>query len=126
MCDAPGEEISMHPCRKFSAVVLSIAIASVLLCAAAMAQGPTELNADTQANNTPPPPSAQKTASPSEDDAWHFDIAPYVFVPGVHGTAGALGHYTSVHVSGSNILSNFNGGFAGFVQARKNRFVMPI
>ena len=116
----------MHPCRKLSALTLSVAIASVLLCAAAMAQGPTELSADTQASNAPPPPSAQKTASPSEDDVWHFDIAPYVFVPGIHGTVGALGHDASVHVSGSDVLSNFNGGFAGFVQARKNRFVLPI
>ncbi len=116
----------MHPFRKLSAVAFSVVLTGVLLCAAAMAQGPAELNADTQANSAPPPPSAQKMASPSEDDAWHFDIAPYVFVPGVHGTSGALGHYASVHVSGSNVLSNFNGGFAAYVQARKNRFVLPV
>ena len=94
----------MHPFRKLSAVAFPVVLTGVLLCAAAMAQGPAELSADTQANNTPPPPSAQKTVSPSDDDVWHFDIAPYVFVPGVHGTAGALGHYTSVHVSGSNAV----------------------
>jgi hypothetical protein len=116
----------MHPFRKLSAVILSVATASVLLCAAAVAQGPTELSADTQATNAPPPPSAQKAASPSEDGVWHFDVAPYVFVPGIHGTVGVLGHDASVHVSGSDVLSNFNGGFAGFVQARKNRFILPI
>lgn len=116
----------MYPFRKLTAVTLPVVLAGVLLCAAAMAQGPTELSADDQANNAPPPPSAQKTASPSEDDAWHFDISPYVFVPGIHGTVGALGHDASVHVSGSDVLSNFNGGLAGFFQARKNRFVLPI
>ncbi len=116
----------MHPCRKLSAVILCVAIASVLFGVAAMAQGPTELNADSQANNAPPPPSAQKTASPSEDDLWHFDISAYVFVPAIHGTVGVPGHDASVHVSGSNVLSNFNGGLAGWFQARKNRFVMPV
>ena len=112
--------------RKLSAATLSVVLASVVLCVAAMAQGPTELSADSQATNASPGPSPQKTASPSEDDVWHFDIAPYVFVPSIHGTVGALGHNASVHVTGSQVFSNFNGGLAGWVQARKNRLVIPI
>ncbi len=80
--------------------------------------------ADPQTQTTVNGPSQQ--ANRSNDGVWHFDIAPYVFIPGVNGTVGVLGHNASVHVTGSDVLSNFNGGLAGYVEARKNRFVMPI
>jgi len=116
--------------RTFWSIVLSIFLAVALCCTAAWAQGPAE------ANLTGEPAAAAPTASPlpdspqqqaaSSDDSWHFDLAPYVWIPGINGTAGALGHVTSVHVTGSDVLSNFNGGLAGYFEARKNRFVMPI
>ena len=106
--------------------VIPLAVLSVLLALPLVAQGPTEAGAEVEATNAPPSPPAQKSASPSEDGVWHFDVAPYVFIPGINGTVGALGHDASVHVSGSDVLSNFNGGLAGWFQARKNRFVMPI
>jgi hypothetical protein len=55
-----------------------------------------------------------------------LNVAPYVFIPGIHGTVGVFGHDASVHVTGSDVLSDFNGGLAGYVMARKNRFVLPV
>ena len=107
--------------------ILSLCVFCTLICLPTWAQGPADVSAaEGQTTNAPPPPSAQKMASPSSDDAWHFDIAPYVFVPSIHGTVGALGHNASVHVTGSEIFSNFNGGLAGYVEARKNRLVIPV
>jgi len=112
----------MH--RKFFGI-LSIATLSVLLCMPATAQGPTDLSAQNQTTTAPdPPPPPANTADP--DDSWHFDLSPYVWVPGVHGTVGALGHDVSAHVSGSDVLSDFEGGLAGFFEADKGRFLLPI
>ena len=116
----------MHSYRKLSADILSVVLASVLLCVAAMAQAPIEQSADAQATSAPPPPSAQTASSPSEDNAWHFNLSPYVWFPGVHGTVGALDHRASVHVSGSDVFSDFQGGIAGLVDIRKGRLVIPL
>jgi outer membrane protein OmpA-like peptidoglycan-associated protein len=111
--------------RKLCSATLSVMTLAVLFCMSATAQGPADLSAENQAAATPAPDPPQQNAGTS-DDAWHFDIAPYVWFPGVHGTVGALGREASVHVSGSDLLSDFNGGLAGLVQARKNRWVIPI
>ncbi len=110
----------MRPYKTF--LVTRTVLLSLMFCLPAIAQGPADATIQEQAPNAPTPPKA----AAATDDVWHFDISPYVFVPGIHGTVGVLSHDASVHVSGSDVLSNFNGGFAGFVQARKNRFVMPI
>ena len=103
------------------AIVLGLTLATT-----AMAQGPALADLNAKAQPTPAPlPDAPSTSSGS-DDGWHFDVAPYVWVPGVFGTVGVGGHLASVHVTGSDMLSNFNGGLAGFVEARKGRFVLPI
>jgi hypothetical protein len=116
----------MRSHRKLYCEVLVVVTLSLLVCLPASAQGPVEVSAQSQTATTPAPDPPPPPAPSTNDDAWHFDIAPYVFVPGIHGTVGALGHDASVHVSGSDVLSNFNGGLAGFVQARKKRFVLPI
>jgi len=100
-------------------------LATLLACLCAQAQGPANVSAESQpvATGLPDSPSSQTTTS---DDSWKFDLAPYVYFPGMHGTIGARGRYASIHMSGSDLLSNFNGGFAGFMQARKGRWVIPI
>ena len=116
----------MHLFRKAYFAVISLTVISGLLCLPAIAQGPTELSASNQptTGNTADTPQAQSSASQSSP--WVFNIAPYAWFPGVNGTVGVLNHNSSVHVSGSDLLSDFNGGLSGFFQARKNRFVMPI
>ena len=111
--------------RRYASSAVFMAVV-VLVSLQSLAQGPGELSAASQ------PPDAQASApapqrvSDAADDAWHFNVAPYVFIPGIHGTVGVFGHDASVHVTGSDVLSDFNGGLAGYFMARKNRFVLPV
>jgi hypothetical protein len=114
----------MNLYRKVFLTVLAIVTLWALAGVPAVAENPAELSAESSeaaAQDSPPGP-----AGSSSDPSWRFDLAPYVYVPGIHGTVGALGHDVSVHVSGSDVLSSFNGGLAGIFEADKGRFVMPI
>jgi hypothetical protein len=44
----------------------------------------------------------------------------------MHGTVGALGHESSVHVTARNVLSYFDFGLMGTVEIRYNRVIIPI
>jgi len=70
----------------------------------------------------PPTPNPPKPSDPG----WHVSISPYLWLPGLHGTIGALGHDASVHASFSDIFSNFNFGLMGALDPRYNRIVMPL
>ncbi len=110
-------------CRKVWLSILLVGVVCLVALATAAAEDkPLDASAQTQAGGTPAP---QKGVA-GDDDSWHFTIMPYLWFPGIHGTVGALGHDASVHVSGSDVLSYFNFGLMGVVQARKNRFVMPV
>ena len=111
--------------RNCCSAVALVLILIVVLCMGAIAQGPTDLTVQDQSSPSASS-SASQTARSADDDSWHFILAPYLWFPGIHGTVGALGHNASVHVSGSDVLSNFNFGIMGAVEARKKRFVMPI
>jgi len=73
-----------------------------------------------QSGGTAPSP----TTPASPDDAWHVGVTPYLWFAGVHGTIGALGREASVHASFGDIISYFNIGFMGDVEARKKRFLL--
>jgi hypothetical protein len=60
------------------------------------------------------------------DRGWHVSISPYLWLPGLHGTIGALGHDASVHASFSDIFSNFSFALMGALEPRYNRVVMPL
>jgi len=92
----------------------------------ARTQGPADLSANNETATASPLPDPPQQQPSSADDSWHFDVAPYIWVPGIHGTVGALGQDASVHVSGSDVLSDFQGGISGFLEARKGRIVIPI
>jgi hypothetical protein len=73
--------------------------------------------------------SADKSApapAASADSNWHFTVAPYLWFPGVHGTAGALGRTASIHASAGDLLSNFRFGLMGVADVRYKRFVAPL
>jgi len=116
----------MSSFRKSFLAALSVVTLCMLVGVAASGEEPANLSAENAATTDPAPDSPPGPAGSSSDPSWRFDFAPYVFVPGIHGTVGALGHDLSVHVSGSDVLSNFNGGLAGIFEADKGRFVMPI
>lgn len=70
----------------------------------------------------PPLPNAPTRS----DQGWHFSVSPYVWLPGVHGTIGVLGHDASIHASFSDIFSNFSFALMGGFDPRYNRIVMPL
>src|SRR5215469_9672349 len=67
-----------------------------------------------------------KPSSSGDDSDWHFDVSPYLWFPGVHGTIGALGRDVSVHATPGDLLSHFRFGLMGFVEARRKWLVLPL
>jgi hypothetical protein len=91
------------------------------------AQTTANVNAQTSAKTSPAPdPPAPQKSSAAEDDSWHFTAPLFVWTPGLHGTVGAFGHNASVHVSGTDALSDLQFSLMGAFEARKGRFVLPI
>jgi hypothetical protein len=71
-----------------------------------------------------PLPQAAKTAP---DDGWHFSVSPYLWFPGVHGTAvGPNGNGVGFRASPSDLLSNFQIGLMGAITASHKRLVTSM
>ena len=71
----------------------------------------------TGTTSSPNPPAAT-------DDAWHFDITPYLWFASANGTVGALGRDASVNASFGDIFSKLNIGLMGVFEARKKRLIL--
>ena len=120
--------------KVFSTLLLAASVALLVPALAiaqaqsaeARTQGPADLSANNETATASPLPDPPQQQASSADDSWHFDVAPYIWVPGIHGTVGALGQDASVHVSGSDVLSDFQGGISGLFEARKGRIVIPF
>jgi hypothetical protein len=102
----------------FSTFVGALALA---FCVPVIAQPVSAFISDDQAGAGAP-----QKATPSIDKDWHLAVSPYLWFAGVHGTVGVLGHNASVHASAADVLSHFNIGLMGAMEARKGRFVLPI
>ncbi len=108
--------------RKLCLPLLLATSAALLFSSPALAEDePRDASAQTQPAASPAPPTAG-----ADDNKWHLTVAPYLWFPAVSGTVGALGHETSVHVSAGDVLSNFNFGIMGAVEARRNRWLVPV
>lgn len=106
--------------RKTFLVVCTVLV-SLTFCLPAVAQGPLEATIQDQTPNAPTP-----QAATAADDSWHWAVTPYLWFAGASGTTGALGHNVGVHASPGDLLSHFDIGLMGTVEARKNRFVLPV
>ena len=95
---------------------------TVVLCVTAVAQQSADLIAPEQTESAPV---SQKSAT-ADDDNWHLGITPYLWFAGVHGTVGALDRTVGFHASAGDVLSKFNIGLMGAVEARKKRFLLPV
>jgi hypothetical protein len=74
----------------------------------------------------PVPPQA-KASTASADDAWHFAVSPYLWFPGVHGTAvGPNDNGLGFRASPSDLLSHFQIGLMGAVEARHKWLVTSM
>jgi len=68
------------------------------------------------------PPASDTTEA---DDDWHFAVTPYLWFPGMHGTAtGPRGGSLSFRASPGDLLSNFRFGLMGAFEASRKRLVL--
>jgi hypothetical protein len=78
-------------------------------------------------NSDPADPVPPKAGATGADDAWHFAVSPYLWFPGVHGTAsGPNGNGLGFRASPSDLLSNFRFGLMGAVEASHKRLITSI
>jgi hypothetical protein len=71
-----------------------------------------------------PAPQAAKSAP---DDGWHFAVSPYLWFPGVHGTAiGPNGNGLGFSASPGDLLSHFQIGLMGGATASYKRIVTSL
>ncbi len=91
----------------------------------AVVQAPASvITANPTAADPAPFPSPQGSAGVStNDDQWHLSVSPYLWLPGVHGTLGALGRDASFSASPSDLLSKFKFGILGVAEVRRNRIL---
>jgi hypothetical protein len=75
-----------------------------------------------------PVPSSTKpnTFDPPSSEGWHVDITPYLWLAGVHGTAGVAGHDASIHASFGDVANYLNLGFMGAGELRYTRILLPM
>jgi hypothetical protein len=66
---------------------------------------------------------AQSRPTAAMDGQWHFNLVPYVWMSGVEGDVSVANlPPVSVDASFSDIIENFDVGFQGRFEARKDRF----
>jgi len=115
----------------------SLRFLAILTVVAALGAGSLVYSQETVATNTgkltfteaPSGEGQSAGTSPSTasaDDGWHFVVAPYLWLTGVHGTVGALGREVGVHASAADLLSHFRFGLMGLVEADHKRIVLPL
>jgi len=76
-------------------------------------------------------PSAQTTGATSsepssKDDKWHVSVSPYLWFPGVYGTIGFPNRNLKLQASAGEVLSHFDFGLMGTVEARRKWLVLPL
>ncbi len=80
--------------------------------------------------DSPPSESPQSAghpqAAPANHDEWRFTVTPYLWLPGVHGSIGALNRDVNVHASAIDLLSHLRFGLMAAAEARWNRLVLPL
>jgi hypothetical protein len=123
-----GGTIGANPCwaqatpdQQSSDVLASNDLNSDAMPAPVNANQPSPSNGGPTTTATPASP---QVGEPTSD--WHFAVSPYLWFPGVHGTIGALGRDTSVHVTPGDLLSNVRFGLMGLVDTRYKRIVVPL
>lgn len=85
------------------------------------------INAQEQLSTAVETPDAEPGSAPvpsNQDTGWHFDLTPYLWFAGAHGTVGALGHDVSTHASPGDLLSHFDIGLMGAGEIRRNRLLL--
>ncbi len=88
---------------------------------------PQPVVAEQPAVGEPSNPAPPQASTASADDAWHFAVSPYLWFPGVHGTAvGPNDNGLGFRASPSDLLSHFQIGLMGAVEVRYKRIVTSM
>ena len=111
-------------CLSTNRVAVAVVWLSAIWCLPARA-GDKLVSYKDQDQSAQTAPAAAQPQAPSDSD-WHLKITPYLWFPGVSGTTGVYGHDATMHLSAGDLLSHFRIGLMGYVEARKNRFVLPL
>lgn len=102
-------------------MLIVIATLGFLSCWPLIAQEyPSTTNMQTEGASSAP----AQPAPADQDRDWHFDLSPYLWFAGAHGTVGALGRNASLHASPSDLLSHLDLGAMGAAELRHRRFLL--
>lgn len=64
-----------------------------------------------------------RSPQPADDDKWHFQVSPYFWLAGIHGTAGVGNRTTDVQEKFSDIFHSLKFAIMGTLEARKGKVV---
>jgi hypothetical protein len=109
----------VDPARQFTAGVTENRAHEYGGSSSSLATGETHSNPGSEGQAAPLP----QPLSSSDDGSWHVAVSPYLWLAGVHGTAGAFGKNASFRASPSDLLSHADFGLLGAVEARRNRML---
>lgn len=113
-----GAQVS--PYQQGSGLVASDAIASTAPPPAIASQPPEASEPEASA------PAAANASAPAADSDWHFVVAPYLWLPGIHGIVGTDTLNAHVSASPADLLSHFRFGLMGALEPRYKRVVLPL
>jgi hypothetical protein len=105
---------------KLKHLALALGLSCGVLAAAQFQDG------DAEASAVDLPDPAAPTPSKSGAGEWHFTVTPYLWFPGVHGTAGAFNRDVGVHASAWDLLTHLRFGLMGTAEARRGPIVLPL
>jgi len=60
----------------------------------------------------------------NQDAGWHFEVSPYLWFAGAHGTVGVYGRNVSMHATPGDLLSHLDIGLMGAAEARHKHLVL--
>jgi hypothetical protein len=119
-----AQDKAIHPytlSRSFGQLLIVTAALFLLYCQPLSAQK--EPSVKFLQTNTPPSASS-RTSATTLDSSWHFELSPYLWFAGTHGTVGILGRNASMHASPGTLLSHLDVGLMGAAEARYKRLVL--
>jgi opacity protein-like surface antigen len=69
------------------------------------------------------PETARVPQTADDDDKWQFQVTPYFWLAGLHGTGGTSNRTADVDMSFGDIFDALNFAFMATFEARKNKFI---
>ncbi len=110
--------------NSFEKIVILATTLCLLHCAPLSAQENHSVAAQTETLTSASAQTSSSANNNNNDDVWHFDLSPYLWFAGAHGTVGAQGRNVSIHASPGDLLSHLDIGLLGAAEARHKRFLL--